>query len=170
MTKYNLIIKIEAILLIIGINLWGFFSCEKNRPSSKKFYRLVYAIKLNTDSFLGLPCHLTIRENYRFVFEVYYMGCRIFLTSPLRQKKCQNGCFSEKCWPKSGQLMGSFSFFCIICTKYILINLCLMWNNRNYWNSMYFKNWPWNRNWTLTVLLNICRAASEVSIAPKWGL
>ena len=54
------------------------------------------------------------------------MDSRIFFDKASKSKKCQNGCFSEKNRPKSGQLMGIFSFFCIICTKYTLINLCLM--------------------------------------------
>ena len=133
--KYYLIIKIVTILLIIGMKIWFFFCCQKNRPLSKKVHRLVYALKLNTDNFLGLPCHLTIWENYRFVLRVYYMACRIFFDKAPKPKKCQNGCFSEKCWPKSGQFMGNFSFFYIICTKFILINLCVIWIPRNYWNS-----------------------------------
>ena len=124
--KYNIIIKNKTILLIISMNLQVFFCCEKNDPCQKKFYRLVYALKFNTDSFPGLSCHLIIRENYRFVLGVYCMDSRIFFDKASKSKKCQNGCFSEKNRPKSGQLMGIFSFFCIICTKYTLINLCLM--------------------------------------------
>ena len=124
--KYNIIIKNKTILLIISMNLQVFFCCEKNDPCQKKFYRLVYALKFNTDSFPGLSCHLIIRENYRFVLGVYCMDSRIFFDKASKSKKCQNGCFSEKNRPKSGQLMGIFSFFCIICTKYTLINLCSM--------------------------------------------
>ena len=155
MIKHIIIIKNSTILLIIGTNLWIFFCCEKKDPCQKKFLRLVYALKFNTDIFPGLSCHLIIWEKYRFVLGLYCMGCRIFFDKASKSKKCQNGCFSEKFWPKSGQLKELFSFFCIICTIFILINLCLMWINRNYWNYMYFKNWPWNRNWTLTVLLVI---------------
>ena len=153
MKKYNLIRKIETILLIIGMKLWFFFCCQKIDPCPKKFHRLVYALKLNIDSFLRLPCHLTIPENYRFVLKVYYMGCGFFFDKASLSKKCQNDCFSEKFWPKSGQLPKCVHFLVLFCTKYIMINLFVIRITRNYWNSIYFNNWSWNHNLTLMVLL-----------------
>ena len=87
---------------------------------------------------------------------IFFWDCRV--TWPYLS---QNGCFSEKFWIKSGQLIAFFSLMYYFALN-IIINLCVIWINRNYWNSLYFQNWSWNPNRTLMVLLVLC--------IPWWSL